>query len=112
MRTAVGTTVGTSIWCGRCVLIAIVKSTYISRNSKMCSRCLPRAAFFFSSIYVRASSVGTCSASTLQHCLLFQNVYVRTPALQEYVPGSTCCTEVGIIVRARAVGTAVGTVGT
>ena len=54
------------------------------------------------------SLVGTCSTSTLQQSLLFP-VYTYT-YISSAVVRSTYCTAVGI--RARAVGTLVGTVGT
>ena len=51
----------------------------------MCSRCALRAAgSFFSSVYVRASSIGTCTF-TLQQCLFFQYIYVLTSPVQQYV---------------------------
>ena len=76
----------------------------------MCSRCVLKAAgTFFSSIYVRASSVGTCSTSTLQQSLLFP-VYTCT-YISSAVVRSTYCTAVAM-VPARAVCTVVGTVGT
>ena len=51
----------------------------------MCTRCVLRAAgSFFSSVYVRASSIGTCTF-TLQQCLFFQYIYVLTSPVQQYV---------------------------